>query len=133
MCGGTRRWSLHALWKPIAVRRCLGRPLVCYKYHTPLIQLVCNWAAASRCLGSAVAECVCGRPHFEAFCHADTGHVITKDVSIFHAEELRHLFRSGPNFRMRPVDTWAPSKTFEANRQTWPGGPGAVRTAPFRR
>ena len=110
---------------PPAVRRILGRPLVCYKYHTPLQQLVCNWGAASRSLGKSEARCICHR--YPRFCHAQTGHVITKDEMILQSEELRALFRCGPNFRMRPVDAWQPDESFLAKRRGW--APGAVRVA----
>lgn len=87
---------------PVAVRRMLGQPLVCYRYNTPLLLLTCNWAQASRTLRGTWRSCMCDRPAFRRFCHGDTGHVITKDVNLLRCRELRVLFHRGPSYRLRP-------------------------------
>ena len=51
---------------PPAVSKLLGNPLVVYKYHTPLLQLVCNWAQASRSMGADNSRCTCiVQPRFQ--------------------------------------------------------------------
>ena len=96
-------------WMPSEVLRALGHPLVCFAYHQPLQMHVCNWSAASKAVGDGVRECICRQPRFAPFCHAQTGHVITKDLTLVENAELRELMSRGPGFRMRPVDAWKPS------------------------
>ena len=43
------------------------------------------------------------------FVHADTGHVITKHLSIVRDDGLRAVLARGPKYRMRPVQRRAPS------------------------
>ena len=88
---------------PVAVSRLLGKPLVVYKYHTPLMLLVCNWAQASRGAGAKEPPCVCQQPRFAPFKQQQSGHVVTKDVNIAQSAELRELLRRGMSYRMRPL------------------------------
>ena len=104
---------------PVMVQKILGRPLLCYKYHTSLLQLLCNWAAASRGAGSKEPTCPCSRSEWALFCHAETGHVITKDVKITKSTELQELLQRGPGYRMRSVDPREVSEAMRARHPNW--------------
>ena len=100
---------------PAAVRSLMGKPLFVFKYHVPLMQLICNWAAASRGAGAVQSTCRCREAQFAPFCHGNTGHVITKDPNVARSPELRELLKRGMNYRLRPVSAKATTVSGEGD------------------
>ena len=47
---------------PAAVWKDIGFPIVVYAYSEPLFKHACNWASASRNLGTPSRQCLCGKP-----------------------------------------------------------------------
>ena len=66
--------------------------------------------------------CACTRPEWAHFCHATTGHVISKDVMITRSTELQELLRRGPGYRMRPVSTREVSEAMRTLHPDWSEG-----------